>query len=297
MSLLTNLSRLVSDPPPSCLFELSEAGIAYAVRADGQPGDVKFQPLAPGVLSVSPLHDNVQQPEILAAEVAQLIPANGSRRKRRAALVLPDYAARVAVLDFDAFPTDADEQLSLVRFRVKKSVPFDVDSAAVSYYVQPGGTRKKIDVVVAVMALEIVARYEAPFRAANYSPGFVTTSALAALNLVRSTGITVLAKLGGHALSVMVLDGTMLRLARCVELEQVANEEILAVLYPTLAYIEDEMESRAERLALCGFGPMGEQIAAEWQAELGVAVEPVRSRLGAAGAHNAGLLGYLETAA
>jgi hypothetical protein len=35
----------------------------------------------------------------------------------RAAVILPDYCARVAVLDFDAFPDDPEEQQALVRFR------------------------------------------------------------------------------------------------------------------------------------------------------------------------------------
>ena len=55
-------------------------------------------------------------------------------------LVLPDYCARVAVLDFDAFPSNPAEQLSLVRFRMKKSVPFDVEDSAISYYAQQGPT-------------------------------------------------------------------------------------------------------------------------------------------------------------
>ena len=33
-----------------------------------------------------------------------------------------------AVLAFDQFPTDPREQASLVRFRMKKSVPFDVET-------------------------------------------------------------------------------------------------------------------------------------------------------------------------
>ena len=50
------------------------------------------------------------------------------------------------------------------------------------------------------------ARYEAPFRAAGFHPGYVTTSALAALNLVPDSGVTVFAKLSGHTLTVVVLD-------------------------------------------------------------------------------------------
>jgi Tfp pilus assembly PilM family ATPase len=44
---------------------------------------------------------------------------------------------------------------------------------------------KKFDVVVVVAPLEVISRYEAPFRAAGMNPGLVTTSSLAALNLVR----------------------------------------------------------------------------------------------------------------
>ena len=74
------------------------------------------------------------------------------------------------MLDFDEFPSDRKEQLSLVRFRVRKSIPFDVESAAVSYWPQPAGGKKQ-DVVVVIAPLEIVSRYEAPFRAAGLAPG------------------------------------------------------------------------------------------------------------------------------
>ena len=117
--------------------------------------------------------------------IGAVAPPNG-HRKRRAALILPDYCARIAVLDFDNFPTDPEEQLALLRFRMKKSVPFEVDSAIVSYAAQPRKKDKeKIEVLAAVMSAEIVGHYEAPFRAAGFHPGLVTTSSLAALNLMQ----------------------------------------------------------------------------------------------------------------
>src|SRR5438105_2702731 len=140
-------------PPPGYAFELSEAGIAFAKI--GAPMQINFQPFEPGVLSVSPVHDNIQKPELLSEQIKALVPANGSR-KRRAALILPDYSSRVAVIDFDAFPSTHEEQRALVRFRMKKSVPFDVDTAMVSYYAQTrAGADKRIEVVVAIMATEI----------------------------------------------------------------------------------------------------------------------------------------------
>jgi len=291
MSWWTRLRRWVDEPPPEFAFELSPAGIAWARHA--KTLRTGFEPLEPGVLVVSPLHDNVARPDALLERIRALAPPNGRPRRRTAALILPDYCARVAVLDFDAFPSDPAEQLSLVRFRIKKSIPFDLESARVSYQVQASG--KKHQVVVAVAALEIVARYEAGFRAAGFEPGFVTTSSLAALALLGRDGSRVLAKLGGETLAVSVVEGESLRLVRCVELPEVSVPEVMAVLYPTFAYIEDELARRPQALLVCGFGPMSEEIAGPIEREFGVEVRPLRSRLGAPDQTNAGLLGYLES--
>ena len=282
------LTSLFKDPPPAYAFELSEAGITLADVAAG-PHTV-FHPLTPGTILVSPLRDNVLMPDELAAAVRALAPSNGARKRRDMALILPDYCARVAVLDFDSFPADAKEQLALVRFRMKKSVPFDVESAAVGYWAQtaPGG---KLDVVVAVVPVEIVARYEAPFRAVGMNPGFVTTSALAMLSLVEGRKVTVVAKRSGKVLTLMVLNGGILKLIRCLELGDVAAD-----LYPTVAYVEDQLGSKAEVLLLCGFGAATEEYRGQFHKDLGIPVEALGSPLGSPDEANAGLLGYLQGA-
>lgn len=282
MSLLDSIKGLVKDPPPSHIFELSEAGIAYAYR-----GEAEFERFSEGVLVPSPAEDNLKKPEAIGALLQRIAPSNGGKKRTPAALILPDYAARVTVLDFDSFPSSAEEQLSLVKFRVKKTVPFDIESAAVSYFVQPGsGSKGKVEVVVVTIALEILARYEALFRNAGFQAGEVTTSGIAALNLCRDGEMAVLAKLAGKVLSVMVLAGGRLKLFRCLQVEEGHDEEILAVLLPTFAYAEDELGSPVKKLILCGFShvPQG----------LPVEAEVLRTRVGAAGAHTAGLAGYLE---
>ncbi len=295
MTSLTNLlsTSFLKDPPPTHAFELSEMGISFVRVAE--PSAASFTPFTPGVLMVSPIHDNIQQSETVQREILSIAPPNG-HRKRRAALILPDYCARIAVLDFDNFPADPQEQLALLRFRMKKSVPFDVDTAVLSYAAQPRGRDgSKIEVLAAVMASEIVERYESPFRAAGFHPGMVTTSSLAALNLMTPDHITMLVKLSGRILSVLVLDRSAVRLARCVELDGTRIEEIESVLHPTVAYIEDELKDKPKRLWLCGFGSESVEFAQRWQDEWGVSVEPLRSRFGTPGRNNAGLLGYLES--
>ena len=296
MAWWNQITRLVSDPPPSHLFELSEAGIAFA-----QAKETGFEAFEPGTLAVSPTEDNLLRADAAAAAIARIAAdGTGGRKRKPAAVILPDYAARVSVLDFDSFPAAEPEQSALVRFRVKKTIPFDIESAAVSYYVQPhashGANSKRIEVLAVTVALEVIARYEALFRSTGFHPGVVTTSALAALNLLnQGEGVAVLAKLSGRALTVSVIANNTVKLFRCVALEEASEDEILAVLNPTFAYVEDELTEPVRRLIVCGI-PLEIAARVPKKSQPACEVEPLRSRFGAPGPFNAGLLGYLEGA-
>ena len=294
MSLADKLKAVLQEPPPAMAFEVSEAGIAAA--RIGTRAELDFYPLKPGTLSVSPLKENVLDPDEFTMAVRAVANTQASRKRKDVALILPDYCTRMAVVDFDSFPSDPKEQVSLVRFRVKRSVPFDVDSAALSYWAQPA-QGKKVDVVVVIAPLEIVSRYEAPFRTAGLMPGLVTTSSMAALDLAPEGGLSVMAKLTGRVLSVIVRDKSAVKLVRCLELPSTELDDVAGVLLPTFVYIEDNLGGRAERLILCGFGAQADEAQRRFPQELGVAVEPLRSPLGTPGENNAGLLGYLRSIA
>ena len=291
--LLERLKSILRDPPPAMAFEISEAGIAAA--RIGARAELEFQPLKPGTLSVSPLRENVVDPDDFSMAVRAVAGTQAARKRKDIALILPDFSARTSVLDFDSFPSDPKEQGSLIRFRLKRSVPFDVDSAAVSYW--PQAANKKVDVVVVIAPLEIVSRYEAPFRAAGMIPGLVTTSSIAALELAPDGGLSVMAKITGHVLTVLVRVKGALKLARCLELPSAELEDVAAVLIPTFVYIEDNLGGRAEKLILCGFGTQTGEAQRRFQEELGVEAEPLRSALGTPGENDAGLLGYLRSIA
>jgi type IV pilus assembly protein PilM len=288
MSILTSITRLVTDPPPEHIFELSEAGIAYARGAE-----TGFEQFPEGTLKASPVDDNVLRVDAFSSLLNRIAPMNNTKR-RPAAVLLPDASVRISVLDFDSFPETPEEQLSLVRFRVKKTVPFDIESAAVSYYRQPGtgGKRAKMEVVAVTVALEVLARYEALFRNAGFLPGDITISALSALNLYRDAEPAVIAKLAGHTLTVMVVAAGKLKLFRCLGLDENSadrDDEIREALLPTFAYAEDELSAPVTRLILCGFPNVPHGLPGQ--------MEPLRAHAGAVGPFNAGLLGYLEARA
>ncbi|HYZ86143.1 MAG TPA: hypothetical protein VE621_17160, partial [Bryobacteraceae bacterium] len=181
-----------------------------------------------------------------------------------------------------------------VRFRMKRTVPFDLESAAVSFYPQvvSGG---KYQVVVVAAALEIVAKYEAPFRIAGFHPGIVTTSALASVDLERRAGVNLIAKLSGRVLTISSVRDGNLKLVRCLEVSELTYEDVTGVLFPTVAFVEDVEAVKPSRLSLCGFGDIAQRHAEAWESELGMQVGSLRSPIATAEPFNSGLLGYLES--
>ena len=119
--MLDKLRSVLQDPPPAMAFEISEAGIAAARIAS--KAELEWHQLKPGTLSVSPVKENVVDENEFTQAVQALAGTQAARRRREVALILPDFSARLSVLDFDNFPTDAKEQAALVRFRLKRSRP------------------------------------------------------------------------------------------------------------------------------------------------------------------------------
>jgi type IV pilus assembly protein PilM len=104
----------------------------------------------------------------------------GAGRLRDVTLVVPDSAVRVLFLDFDQLPTKVAEALPLVRFRLKKLLPFDADDAMVSYQVM-SSEKGTVKLLAVAMPKSVLEEYEATVLAAGYLPGAVLPSTLAAL--------------------------------------------------------------------------------------------------------------------
>lgn len=139
-------------------------------------------------------------------------------KTREVTLIVPDSAVRVLLLDFDELPAKADEALPVVRFRLKKLLPFDADDAAVSYQIT--GTSKGIVQVIAVaMPREVLADYENVVREAGFEPGAVLPSTLAALAGLSEGEIPLLVvNAGSEGVTTAIVKGNSLLLHRTVDL-------------------------------------------------------------------------------
>jgi type IV pilus assembly protein PilM len=252
-------------------------------------------------LAPSPSAPNVLLPQLYREALERVTEAPGQRRT--AALVIPDYAVRMTVLDFEVFPSAEPDRIALLRFRLRKSVPFHIEEASVSYAVQTTEP-KHIEVLTVAIARPILEDYERLFVERGFRVGLVTPSLLAAapLFLEAREGLTLVIKAGGDTVSVMLIQGGLVRLVRSVDLapgDQTAilrgsaqREELLALVQQMAAYSEDQIGERIERVLLSG---LEESAYFDFLSrELEVKIEPVRSRFGTASEYETGLLGLLE---
>src|ERR1700761_3486251 len=155
---------------PRLACEITGAGVVAARPGEAEQQIVSsFAPLRPGVLAAGLQSPNFTDRAAIAAALRQALDEI-SLKQSQITVVVPDAAVRVLVLDFDVLPAKASEALPIIRFRLRKLVPFEVEDAAVTYQVMPGKTGP-VRVIVAVSPAVVLAEYESAVREAGYEPG------------------------------------------------------------------------------------------------------------------------------
>jgi type IV pilus assembly protein PilM len=99
------------------------------------------------------------------------------------ALVVPDGAARVSLVKFDKVPAKAEDLAQLIRWQVKKSVPFPLEQSQVTWTRGATDAAGGVEFVVAIARRDIIEEYEAVCQAANAQAGLVDLATLNMINL------------------------------------------------------------------------------------------------------------------
>jgi type IV pilus assembly protein PilM len=131
-------------------------------------------------------------------------------------LVVPDAAVRILLMDFDSLPSKKAEAIPLLRFRLKKLVPFDVEDTSISYQTIPSATGTRV--LVAVVPGPVLKEYEAIVREAGFEPGIVLTSTLACLGMVGDDTPILLVHASTQSVTTAITRGQELLLHRTQEL-------------------------------------------------------------------------------
>ena len=120
-------------PVPPHVFAVRRRELRFAAFSR-QPGEssglelAEFHsvPLAEGIFGSGPLGVPAGESEALAASVRLLV-ARSSKPVREASVVLPDAWARSMVLELGDLPEEPAARLEVLRFRVKRMVPYRVE--------------------------------------------------------------------------------------------------------------------------------------------------------------------------
>ncbi len=213
--------------------------------------------LPPGSVVPDLTEPNILQPELVRKAINDAV-GNVAGRLRDVIGILPDAAVRVVLLDFDTLPSNPKDAEGVVRFRLKKSLPFDVEKAKVSYHVQQslGGLR----LVAAVALSSVIEDYEAAFRDAGYSAGVILPSMLAALGAAEADAPTLVLKVDARTTSLAILDKQQLLLFRTLENTRgvtITGEQLAEEVYPSVVFFQDTYHTNIERIYVAGLPESG----------------------------------------
>src|SRR3569832_1474579 len=125
-------------PPVAIEIAADRVVGARASQARSSVEVFSARPLAPGAVVPSLQDQNIHDRPALAQALAAVLESVGPRG-RDVTLIVPDASARVMLMGFDTFPDRREDALSLIRFRLKKLLPFDADRAAISYQASRNG--------------------------------------------------------------------------------------------------------------------------------------------------------------
>jgi type IV pilus assembly protein PilM len=258
---------------PRVACEVTSRGVA-AARAEGKVGTIGTMhncTLGAGVLTPTLTAQNVQDAKALSDAIGQALTAVGARGQDVIA-VLPDSAVRVTLLDFDSLPERRQEADAAVRFRLRKSLPFDIEKAALSFDAQK--TPQGLRVAAAIVLHSVLDEYESAFRDGGCSPGMVMPSSLGALGAVNEQRPTMLLKVGQDSTAVAVVSDGQLLLFRILEgagSGDVSAGQLADDIYPSLVYFQDNYGMSVEKLLVSGVQGLSE-ISAALEEQTGVKV-------------------------
>jgi type IV pilus assembly protein PilM len=232
--------------------------------------------LNPGSVVPDLIESNLPHRSAVRQAIQDTLASLGDR-SRDVIAVLPDAAVRVVLLEFETLPSAAQEAESVVRFRLKKSLPFDVDKAKVSYHAH--WSSGNVKVVAAVALTTVVQDYEAAFREAGYSPGIVLPSMLAALGAADAQRPALVVKVDARTTSVAILDHDQMLLFRMLENTRgtgITGEQLAEEVYPSVVFFQDTYHLNIEQIFVAGL-PESSGAAAALRAQTGAEVQELVS--------------------
>jgi len=277
-------SALLEPEPPLAAIEVRASGLS-AIRLGRerqQPvlsGAASFE-LPSGALQLSLTEPNLRDVELFRRTLGVLADRVGLAGGGRIALVLPDPVARVVFVPAAELKARGRaELLEELRFRLRKTVPFEIRDAVLSWIPVPEGPGRPAQLLVSAIASQVLQGYEAPLRELGFEPGRVELCGLAlaaALRPAPQADELLINWDAGYCTLALLRDGEPI-LFRTLAGELAAQPaEVVREAASTVLYYRDRLGGPGLQRALLRSTPLPAAEAAQLlQDPLGLMPEPV----------------------
>lgn len=254
---MSMFSSWLASPPPDAAVEIAPERISAATLAgrgaQSAISSYASQPLPAGAVVASLASPNILDRRLVVETLREVI-AGLHARPRKVALVIPDLAAKVSLLHFDQVPARRDDLDQLVRWQVRKSAPFAIEDASVTY--SPGAkTATGREFVVELARHDIVRDYETVCGNAGVYAGLVDTATMSVVNLFLAssrppTGDWLLVHMRpGYTSLAIVRDGALIFFRNRPEGE---GESLADLVHQTAMYYQDRLSGKGFARVLLG---------------------------------------------
>ena len=180
----------LASPPPDAALELAPDSVSGAVvSARGSDATVQsfaFEPLPAGALVPSLTGQNLVDRAAVVAAIKAVIDRIG--RPKKVALVVPDLVTRVSLVRFDQLPASREDLDQLIRWQVKKSAPFPIEEASLTWTPGSQAIEGGHEFVVAVARQDVIREYESACESAGLHAGLVDLSTFSVVNCFLAGG-------------------------------------------------------------------------------------------------------------
>ena len=281
MSVFT--SWLASSPPDAAI-EIAPERVSVAVVAERGRGLVvqahASEALPSGAVAASLTSSNIHNRAVVTGALRTVLERAGVR-PRRAALIIPDLAAKVSLVRFDTVPARREDLDQLVRWQVKKASPFPIEEAVVTWTPAARNTDGSAEFLVVGARRDIIAEYEAVCADAKVYAGLVDLATISTVNLILGGSDVpavdwLLVHLRPDYTSIVIMRGEHVIFFR----NRAEGDEasIADLVHQTVMYYQDRLNGQRFSRVFLGGGGRGDAVESarkNLETRLGVSVEHV----------------------
>lgn len=153
--------------------EIKPSGVAFALLS-GSPSAPRLERVASAAMAAGAVRISLREPNILDPQAFgdtlrsahNLLLHNGTRLS----ITLPDGVGRIVMIDVEGRFKSRDEGLDIIRWKLKKNIPFDVSDTHLDYQQLKVRENGDMSLMVALVSRAVIGQYEELLVTAGFTP-------------------------------------------------------------------------------------------------------------------------------